>query len=78
LISGRKRGRTLNAYSYWNDNTYSLLPLNYVKGLTFKSKKIGIIGIIGDESNIDGRIAPFLLQASFKLILPLLNENILA
>jgi hypothetical protein len=35
LISGRRRGRTLNVCSHGNDITFPMFPSNYGKDLTF-------------------------------------------
>jgi hypothetical protein len=36
------------------------------------------IGIIGDESNNDAELTPFLFQSSSQAFPPLFNENIIA
>jgi hypothetical protein len=36
------------------------------------------IGIIGDESNTDAALSPFLFQSSSQAFPPLLNESIIA
>jgi hypothetical protein len=35
------------------------------------------IGIIGDESNTDAALAPFLFKSSYQAFPPLLNEGIM-